>query len=70
VNCRSLSFKEGKKVAVVYVPLTWLRSLPRLRLASIDVMREIEFQKIQKLQLSRTSELLPDSMHLKADRKP
>jgi glycosyltransferase involved in cell wall biosynthesis/SAM-dependent methyltransferase len=48
VNYRSRSLKEGKKVSLWRDPLTWLRALVRLRLISIDPMREIERQRIQQ----------------------
>ena len=42
VNYRSRSFSEGKKVSILYDPLTWLRVLIRLRLSSFNPLREIE----------------------------
>jgi hypothetical protein len=42
VNYRSRSFREGKKVAVVRDPLTWIRALVRLRFSRIDPMGEVE----------------------------
>jgi len=42
VNYRSRSFSEGKKVSILYDPLTWLRVLIRLRLSRFDPLREIE----------------------------
>ena len=47
VNYRSRSFREGKKVSVFRDPLTWFRALIRLRLASIDPMRETERQRLR-----------------------
>ena len=70
VNYRSRSFKEGKKVSVVRDPLTWLRALLRLRLVSIDPMREIELQRIQKYKMGLTSNPLSESIHLKVEEKP
>jgi len=70
VNYRSRSFKEGKKVSVVRDPLTWLRALLRLRLVSIDPMREIELQRMQKYKMSLTSNPLPESPRLKVEEKP
>lgn len=42
VNYRSRSFREGKKVSALRDPLTWLWVLARLRLATLDPLREIE----------------------------
>ena len=45
VNYRSRSFAEGKKVSVWRDPLTWLWALVRLRLSSVDPMREVEARR-------------------------
>jgi glycosyltransferase involved in cell wall biosynthesis/2-polyprenyl-3-methyl-5-hydroxy-6-metoxy-1,4-benzoquinol methylase len=45
VNYRSRSFKEGKKVSVVWDPLTWLWALLRLRLMRVDPLAEAERQR-------------------------
>ncbi|HEX5000064.1 MAG TPA: hypothetical protein VFY29_17725, partial [Terriglobia bacterium] len=42
VNYRSRSFKEGKKVSMWRDPITWVRALIKLRLATVDPLREIE----------------------------
>jgi glycosyltransferase involved in cell wall biosynthesis len=42
VNYRSRSFEEGKKVAAIRDPLTWLVALARLRLGRVDPMETIE----------------------------
>jgi glycosyltransferase involved in cell wall biosynthesis len=42
VNYRSRSFEEGKKVAAIRDPLTWLVALARLRLGRVDPLETIE----------------------------
>jgi glycosyltransferase involved in cell wall biosynthesis len=42
VNYRSRSFEEGKKVAAIRDPLTWLVALARLRLERVDPLETIE----------------------------
>lgn len=42
VNYRSRSFKQGKKVSMFRDPLTWLKALLKLRLATIDPLAEVE----------------------------
>jgi hypothetical protein len=45
VNYRSRSFQQGKKVSMIRDPLTWLRALVKLRLATIDPMAEVERER-------------------------
>jgi glycosyltransferase involved in cell wall biosynthesis/SAM-dependent methyltransferase len=69
VNYRSRSLKEGKKVSMWRDPLTWLRALARLRLTSIDPMREIERQRIQQSKEGLAGHSIPSPIQLKAEDK-
>jgi len=45
VNYRSRSFKSGKKVSILRDPWTWLWALLKLRLTSVNPLREVQQQR-------------------------
>ncbi len=45
VNYRSRSFAEGKKVAFLRDPLTWLRALAKFRLSKVNPLEEVARQQ-------------------------
>lgn len=49
VNYRSRSHKEGKKVRIFRDPISWLKTLIRLRLTEIDPMKVVELTREREL---------------------
>jgi SAM-dependent methyltransferase len=58
VNYRSRSFKQGKKVSMIRDPLTWLRALLKLRLATIDPLTEVEQSRPVEVREKRAARAL------------